>query len=147
MKLKALVTSLPLQQMKEVGVVATQETLHYIECNCTIQWYTILILGILLSGLTLFIITKLRKLKLFRRIFVLKHSQNYVVCIRYKILCTNKIGKTVVDIHFFKITGTLTSESFNLKRNKTWDIMEIDWKEVNVILNGNKINLSKSITI
>ena len=28
-----------------------------------------------------------------------------------------------------------------------WDIIEIDWKEVNVTLNGNKINSSKSVSI
>ena len=51
------------------------------------------------------------------------------------------------SIHLLKITGTLTSENVKLKRNKIWDIIAIDWKEVNVILNGNKINLPKSVTI
>ena len=36
----------------------TDLTLHYIECIGTIQWYTILMLGKLLLGLTLFIIKK-----------------------------------------------------------------------------------------
>ena len=51
------------------------------------------------------------------------------------------------SIHLFKITGKLTPENVKLKRNKIWDIMEIDWKKVNVTLNGNKINLPKSVTI
>ena len=51
------------------------------------------------------------------------------------------------SIHLFKITGALTSEDVKLTRNRIWDIMEIDWKEVNVTLNGNKINLPKSVTI
>ena len=51
------------------------------------------------------------------------------------------------SIHLCKITATLTSENANLKRNKICDIMEIDWKEVNVTLNENKINLPKSVTI
>ena len=58
-----------------------------------------------------------------------------------------KLHKTAGSIHLFKITGTLTSENVNLKRNEIWDIMEIDWKEVNVNLNGNKINLPKSVTV
>ena len=91
MKLKVLVASLALQQIKEVGEVETQETLQYIECICKIQWYTILILGKLLLGLTIFVIIKLRKLKVFRGTFFLKHSQNHVVYLRYKILCTNTI--------------------------------------------------------
>ena len=47
----------------------------------------------------------------------------------------------------FKITGTLTSENVKLKRNKIWDIMEVDWKDANVTLSRNKINLPKSVTI
>ena len=47
--------------------------------------------------------------------------------------------KTAGSIHLFKIAGTLTSDNVKLKRSRIWDIMEIDWKEVNVTLNGNKI--------
>ena len=50
-KLKTLVASLALLQIKEVcAVVATQEPLQYIECNCKIQWYTILMLHISILG-------------------------------------------------------------------------------------------------
>ena len=49
--------------------------------------------------------------------------------------------------HLFKITRTLTSKNIKLKRNKIWDIIEIDCKEVNVTLNRNTINLPKSVTI
>ena len=55
--------------------------------------------------------------------------------------------KTAGSIHLFKITGTLTFENVNLKRNKNWDITEKDLMEVNVTLNRNKINLPKSVTI
>ena len=45
-KLKPLVTSLALQQIKEVGAVTKQEGIMLNkECNCKIQWYTILILS------------------------------------------------------------------------------------------------------
>ena len=68
-KLKTLVASLPLQQVKEVGVAATQEEIRpvqIIECTCKIQKCTILILSISVLGLVLFVIIKLRKLNLFR---------------------------------------------------------------------------------
>ena len=48
MKLKSLVTSLSLQQIKEVGMVATQEHVSVaqdIECSYKIQWFTILMLS------------------------------------------------------------------------------------------------------
>ena len=36
--------------------------------------------------------------------------------------------------------GKLTPEYFKLLRNILWDVIELDWKEVNMTLNGNKIN-------
>ena len=47
----------------------------------------------------------------------------------------------------FKITGKLIPQDIRLKRNILWDIIEIDWKEVNMTLNGNKINLPASVII
>ena len=125
MKLKTLVASLPLQQIKEVGAVATQETLQYIECTCKIQWYTILMLGILLSGLKIFLIIKLRKLKLFRG-HLFSNSQIMLFTSDTKYNIPIKACKRAGSIHLFKITGTLTSENVKLKRNKIWDIIEID---------------------
>ena len=41
----------------------------------------------------------------------------------------------------------LTPEYVKLKGNILVDVIELDWKEVNVTLNGNKINLPTSVTI
>ena len=58
-----------------------------------------------------------------------------------------KLCKTTGSIHIFKSTGTLTHENVKLKRNIHWDIIKLDWTEVKVTLNGNKINLPTSVTI
>ena len=58
-----------------------------------------------------------------------------------------KLCRTAGSIHLFKITGTLVPENVKLKWNLIWDIIEIDWKEVSVTLNGNKINLPKSVIV
>ena len=52
-----------------------------------------------------------------------------------------KLCKTTGSIHLFKITGKLIPEHVKLKRNILWDVIELHWKEVNMTLNGNKINL------
>ena len=57
-----------------------------------------------------------------------------------------KLCRTAGSIHLFKITGMLTAENVKLKRNILLDVIELDWKEVNMTLNGNKINLPTSIT-
>ena len=56
-----------------------------------------------------------------------------------------KLGKTAGGIHLFKITGMLNSE--NVKLNYIWDTLEIDWKEVNVTFNSNKVKLPRFFTI
>ena len=117
-------------------MVATQDKVkpvQSIECTCKIQWYTILMLIISILGLVLFVVIKFRKLKLFRGHLISNAVKNYVIFIGYKIYnVPTKLCKMAQSIHFFKITGTLTSENIKLKRHKIWDIIEIDWKEVNV---------------
>ena len=113
MNLKSLVTSLALQQIKEVGVVAKQESVTFaqnIKCTCKIQWYTILMLSLSILGLVLFVILKSRKLKLFRghllsnavKIMLFISDTQYYVPIK---LCSCGVAGT---IHLFKIMGMLT---------------------------------------
>ena len=47
----------------------------------------------------------------------------------------------------FKIKGALKSGDVKLTRNCLWDTLEIDWKEVTVTFNDNKIELPKIIAI
>ena len=58
-----------------------------------------------------------------------------------------KLCRTAGSIHLFKITGNSIPEHFKLKRNILWDMIEIDWKEINMTLNGHKINLLSSVII
>ena len=104
-------------------------------------------LSLFILGMVIFIILKLKNLKLFRgylfsntvKIMLFISDVEYYVPIT---LC-KKGGR----IHLFKITGMLTHKNVKLKTNILWDIIELDLKEVNVTLNGNKINLTTSATI
>ena len=58
-----------------------------------------------------------------------------------------KLCKTAGSIHLFKITGTLKPENVKLNKNYIWDTLEIDWKEVTMTFNNNKINLTRVVTI
>ena len=58
-----------------------------------------------------------------------------------------KLCKTAGNIHLFKIRGTLKPENIKLNKNYLWDTMEIDWKEVTVTFNDNKINLPRIVVI
>ena len=58
-----------------------------------------------------------------------------------------KLCKTAGSIHLFKITGMLKPENIKLNINYVWDTLEVDWKEVTVTFNNNKINLPNVATI
>ena len=58
-----------------------------------------------------------------------------------------KLCKTAGGIHLFKITGMLNSENVKLNGNYIWGTLEIDWKEVNVTFNYNKVNVPRFVTI
>ena len=58
-----------------------------------------------------------------------------------------KLCKTAGSIHLFKIRGTRKPENIKLNKNYLWDMMEIDWKEVTVTFNENKINLPRIVVI
>ena len=58
-----------------------------------------------------------------------------------------KLYKTAGSIHLFKIRGTLKPEDIKLNTNYLWDMMEINWKEVTVTFNDNKINLPRIVVV
>ena len=128
-KLKSLVTSLVLQQIKEVGMVAKQKHVSIvqdIECTCKIQWYTRPMLCLSILDLVIFIILKSRRLKLFRghlfsntvKIMLFISDTHYYVPI--------KLCRMVGNIHLFKITGMLTPKNVKQKRNILQDVIELD---------------------
>ena len=135
-KLRALIASLVLQQVKEVGAEMQQT---YTECR------TLAYIGIILTILNLVLVTFLhyRKSKFCKghrfsnavkiMIFI-SDVQNYIPI---------KLCKTAGSIHLFKITGILKAKNIKLNKNYLLDTLEIDWKEVTVTFNGNKIDLPR----
>ena len=64
MKLKSLVTSIALQQIREADTVVKQEhvsMMHDIECTCKIQWYMIVMLVLVILGIVIFTAINIRK--------------------------------------------------------------------------------------
>ena len=58
-----------------------------------------------------------------------------------------KLCRTAGSINLSTITGKLTPEQITPKRKLFWGIIEIDWKEVNMTLNGSKVHLPTSVII
>ena len=144
-KLKTLVTNAALQQMKRVE--ATDLRFQDIYCTCKTQWYMIALLLLILLDIVFIITNKIRKSGLLWGYFFsnitkvmlfISDSQSYVLV---------NLCKIARSIHLFRIRERLTPEYINPKRNWIWDVLEIDWKEVRVTLNGNEVNLPSSVII
>ena len=143
-KLRVLVTGLTLQQVKELKAEDI-ENIHP-KCKCTAQFYIILTLSITMISDIIFAILqlgeKLCRGQLFSNIlkimFFMSDVQYYIPV---------KLYKTAGSIHLFKITGKIMMDKVKLNKYYIWDVLEKDWSEVKVTLNGKVINLPKSIMI
>ena len=135
-----LIVSLDLHQVKEVGPFSKETN-----SECT----TLAYIGITLTILSLIIVTFLHYRKsrfckghrfsnVVKIMIFISDVQNYVPI---------KLCKTASSIHTFKIIDILKAENIKLNKNYLWDTLEIDWKEVTVTFNGNKIDLPKIVVI
>ena len=142
-KIRALIASLVLHQVKEVGAISGSSGKTNSECT------TLAYMRIILTILGLIIVTFLHYRKsrfckghrfsnVVKIMIFISDVQNYVPI---------KLCKTVGSIHLFNIIGILKNENIKLNKNYLWDTLEIDWKEVMVTFNGNKIDLPKVVII
>ena len=58
-----------------------------------------------------------------------------------------KLCKTTGSIHLFKIIGMLKPENIKLNKIYIWDTQEINWKEVTVTFNDNKITYQELLQL
>ena len=141
-KLKTLVPNIALQCIK--AIEAFNPKYQDIHCDFgVIKFIMILILVIV----TILAFDKLRKSRTFRgwlfsnmikiKLFI-ADTQSYV---------PTDLNKIAGNVHLFKLTGALHLENINFRRNWIWDVLEIDWTDVHVTLNGEEINLPISVVI
>ena len=83
-RLRALVTSLALQQVKEVKA-ENIENVNY-KCECTAQFYIILTLSIAMISLSIFVILQLRRIKLCRGQLILNIVKIMLFISEYSIM-------------------------------------------------------------
>ena len=113
-KLRTLVISLALQQIKETGVVPKQED-AITACTCKTQVYIILALSISTLGLVIFAVLHSQKSKLCRGHLFSNAVKIMLLISDVKYYIPIKLCNTVGSIHLFKITGPLVHENVKLK--------------------------------
>ena len=58
-----------------------------------------------------------------------------------------KLCRVAGSIHLFRIRGRLNPEHVKIKKNWIWDVLEIDWSDVSIMLIDNEIDLPSLIII
>ena len=140
-KMQALLTNLAMQ--KSVKTVTEGKD----NCSNYEYWVILMLLILILIGIMFLIIEKAYRMPLFQ-----KHQYSNIV--KVMMFVSNiesyvpfKLSKVTDSIHLFKLTGKVQKENITLHRNKAWDILEIDWKNVTLTVNRNVFNLPGSVII
>ena len=144
-KLRALVTSLALQQVREVKAEDI-ENKNY-KCECTAQFYIIFSFSIVIICLIIFTILQVRRVKICRGQFLSNVVKIMLFISDVQYCVPVKLCKTAGSMHLFKITGKIMMDKVKLNKHYIWDILEKDWSEVKVTFNGKVINLPKLVTV
>ena len=114
-------------------------------CSNYEYWIILAWLSLILLGVMFLVIEKVDKMPIFRKH---KYSNTIKVLIfisNIKSYIPIKLWKTTGSIHLLKLMGSLQIEDIRLHRNKVWDILKIDWKNITVTVNGNVINLPNTV--
>ena len=143
-KLEALITCIAFQPIKQTEAIFGNGKEQH---NCTMQWYTIAALTLMIVGVTMYVLATTQKCTIFRRRLYSNTVRVMLFFSDIKQYIPVKLCKTSGSIHLFQIYGQLTPDQITLERKYLWDIVRIDWKEVFVTLNGSIIQLPISVKI
>ena len=139
-KIQALVANLATIR----GVKALSKEIETIDKE---YWIIIIWLSLILLCILFLTIERLYRMPTFRKY----HYSNTIKIMLFisdiKSYVPIKLCKMSGSIHLFKVTGNINKENIQLHKNTIWDIMEIDWRPVNITLSGNVINLPGSVII
>ena len=64
--------------------------------------------------------------------------------ISYVSLDLNKLAR---NTHLFRLTGELSLDNVTLKKNWIWDVLEIGWDDIHIILNDKEVHLPTMLII
>ena len=142
-KLKALVTNIVMQWIKAVEATDMSGML----CTCKTQWYIMGMLIIITLGMVYLVTNKIRKSSFFKGCLFSNNTKVLPFVSNTHLYIPIILCRVAGSIHLFQIRGKLTPENVKLKKNCIWDVLEIDWSDISITLNRNKIDLPSSVII
>ena len=140
-KMQALVTNLAMIKGVKALIEETKNETNY-EYWIIITWLLLILIGVMFLT-----IDKLYKMPIFRKYQYSNTNKIMMFISNIKSYVPIKLCKILGSIHLFKLTGSINRENVTLHRNTIWDIMEKDWQNVTVTLNGSVVNLPDSVII
>ena len=96
-------------------------------------------LSLILMGIMFLTIERVYKMPIFRKYQYSNTIKIMMFFSNIKSYVPIKLCKTSGRIHLFKLTGSIKREDVTLHRNTIWDILDIDWQNIIVMLNGSII--------
>ena len=136
-----LMASLVLHQLKEVGTVTQKEI------NTECKTLTCVSLAFTILSLVMVAILHYRKSKLCRGCMISNVVEIMIFISDVQYYVPIKLCKNYRKYPFVPNNGHIKSENIKLNQYYIWDTLEINWKEVSVTCNDNKINLPRIVTI
>ena len=142
-KLKALVTNIAMQWIKTVETADISDMLW----RCKTQWYIMGMLTIITLGMLYLVTNKIRKSSFFKGCLFSNNAKILLFISNTHSYLPIKLCRVAGSIHLFRIKGRLNLENVKLKKNWILDVLEIDWSNISITLNDNKIDLPSSVII
>ena len=116
-------------------------------CTCKTQWYIMGMLMIITLGMLYLVTNKIRKSSFFKGC-LFSNNTNILLFVSNTDSCIPiEVCRVAGSIHLFRIRGRLNSENVKLKKNWIWDVLEVDWSNISITLNNNKVDLPSSVII
>ena len=112
-------------------------------CTCKTQWYIMGMLIIITLGMLYFVTNKIRKSSFFKGHLFSNNTKILHFVSNTHSYIPIKLCRGAGSIHLCRIRGRLNPENVNW----IWDVLEIDWSNVSITLNDNKIDLPSSVII
>ena len=130
-----------MQQIKAVEVADMRDIL----CTCKTQWYIMGMLIIITLGMLYLVTNKLRKTSFCKGHLFSNNTKILLLISNTSSYVPIKLCRVARSIHLFRIR--LNPEHVKIKKNWIWDVLEIDWSNVSIMLNDNEIDLPSLIII
>ena len=141
-KLKALMTTMALQRVRAVEALNTDRQAQ----NCNLGLLKVLMI------LNLVIVASLLLRKIEKSIFFWGQPFSNMVKIKLFLADTKSyvslnLNQLAGNTHLFKLIGELSLDNITLKKNWIWDVLEIKWGNIHIVLNSKKIHLPTTILV